>query len=74
MADGRREPIYPAAMKIERQVRSNRWLSLISAALSTLAFLGNCAAAELRVPAFTAYLDPNSEGAEVEAPGGITGW
>jgi hypothetical protein len=28
----------------------------------------------LRVPAFTAYLDPNPEGAEVSPEGGISGW
>ncbi|RPJ22723.1 MAG: DUF5077 domain-containing protein, partial [Planctomycetaceae bacterium] len=32
------------------------------------------AAAELRVPAFTAYLDPNVEGARVSARSGITRW
>jgi hypothetical protein len=32
------------------------------------------AAAELRVPAFTAYLDPDVEGARVSARRGITGW
>ena len=30
--------------------------------------------AELRVPAATAYLDPNPEGAQVSAKRGITGW
>jgi hypothetical protein len=30
--------------------------------------------AELRVPAFTAYLDPNPDGADVSARGGISGW
>ena len=32
------------------------------------------ARAELRVPAFTAYLEPNPEGAEVSEGDGITGW
>lgn len=32
------------------------------------------AGAELRVPAFTAYLDPDPDGASVEAPAGITDW
>jgi len=32
------------------------------------------AAAELRVPAFTAYLDPDVRGARVSARSGITGW
>jgi hypothetical protein len=31
-------------------------------------------AAELRVPAFTAYLDPDVEGARVSARRGVTGW
>ena len=32
------------------------------------------AAAELRVPAFTAYLEPDPDGANVSAPDGISGW
>jgi hypothetical protein len=36
--------------------------------------LGLQARAELRVPAFTAYLDPNPEGARVTSRSGITGW
>ena len=32
------------------------------------------AQAELRVPAFTAYIDPNPEGAEVSPENGVTGW
>jgi len=38
------------------------------------AFLHSHAFAELRVPAFTAYLDPDPDGASVESPSGITGW
>ena len=30
--------------------------------------------AELRIPAFTAYLDPNPEGARISERSGITGW
>jgi hypothetical protein len=30
--------------------------------------------AELRVPAFTAYLDPNPDGAEVSPEAGVSGW
>ncbi|MGA2244902.1 MAG: DUF3472 domain-containing protein [Verrucomicrobiota bacterium] len=33
-----------------------------------------CAQAELRVPAFTAYLAPDPDAAEVSAEAGITGW
>jgi hypothetical protein len=32
------------------------------------------ATAELRVPAFTAYLDPDVDGARVSPRSGITGW
>ena len=45
------------------------------------AWLGLClassvavAVAELRVPAFTAYLDPSPEGARVSEKNGIRGW
>src|SRR5438093_12904027 len=39
----------------------------------TLALL-SAAHAELRVPAFTAYLDPNPNGASVSEKSGLTGW
>src|SRR4051812_4310292 len=35
---------------------------------------GADAKAELRVPAFTAYLDPDPRGARVSESSGITGW
>ena len=38
-----------------------------------IAFSGAQASAELRVPAFTAYLDPDPDGARVESSG-ISGW
>ena len=38
------------------------------------AMLAMAARAELRVPAFTAYLDPNVDGARVSSRSGITGW
>lgn len=41
--------------------------------LLLLTFVVN-ARAELRVPAFTAYLDPNPNGARVSERSGITGW
>lgn len=44
-----------------------RILTLLS--ISTL-----LARAELRIPAFTAYLDPNPNGAQVSKDKGITGW
>jgi hypothetical protein len=44
-------------------------------ALSALLALAMSArAAELRVPAFTAYLEPNVDGARVSSRSGITGW
>ena len=40
-----------------------------------LAFnLGANVQGELRVPAFTAYLEPDPEGAEISEEAGITGW
>src|ERR1043165_1480350 len=48
-------------------------IPLIAAVCSAfLCARGN--SAELRVPAFTAYLDPNPEGARVSSRSGITGW
>lgn len=44
-----------------------------SALLALLAF-ANFARADLRVPAFTAYLDPNPDGAWVSDKSGITHW
>jgi len=42
---------------------------------ATLLFLAAVIArAELRVPAFTAYLEPNVDGAHVSSRSGITGW
>ena len=42
--------------------------------LTLILFLCSRAQAELRVPAFTAYLDPHPTGAEVSQRSGITGW
>jgi hypothetical protein len=44
---------------------------ILAAAAAGLALTGK---AELRVPAFTAYLDPNPEGARVSERRGVTGW
>jgi hypothetical protein len=44
-----------------------------SLSLAVLAALSLNAAAELRVPAFTAYLDPNPDGARVTNTG-ISDW
>lgn len=43
---------------------------LIAGAITTL----TAAAAELRVPAYTAYLEPNADGARVSQRGGVTRW
>src|SRR6476660_4635898 len=40
----------------------------------TILVTGSAAAAELRVPAGTAYLAPNANGAQVSLKRGITGW
>lgn len=42
--------------------------------LSLSLFAACCVQAELRVPAFTAYLDPDSGGARVSPGSGISGW
>jgi hypothetical protein len=39
-----------------------------------IALVGEISHAEMRVPAFTAYLDPRPEGARISARSGITGW
>ncbi|MEA3211623.1 MAG: hypothetical protein QOE70_4680 [Chthoniobacter sp.] len=46
--------------------------SLLLSALAATALAS--AHAELRVPAFTAYLDPNPNGASVSEKSGLTGW
>src|SRR5438045_2624845 len=45
----------------------------LAIALAAIGIL-NAAAEELRVPAFTAYLDPNPNGASVSEKSGVTGW
>jgi hypothetical protein len=44
------------------------------ALLATALPAADAPSAELRVPAFTAYLDPNPDGARVSSNSGITGW
>lgn len=39
-----------------------------------MGFLSATATAELRIPAYTAYLDPDARGARVSRRSGITGW
>ena len=46
-----------------------------SLTLTVFILLITCAArAELRVPAFTAYLEPEANGATVSEKTGVTGW
>jgi hypothetical protein len=52
--------------------RQGHSLMLAWAAVSLVSLTAS--AAELRVPAFTAYLDPDVEGARVSPRRGITGW
>jgi hypothetical protein len=49
-------------------------LAVAGALLATALPAADAPVAELRVPAFTAYLDPNPDGARVSANSGITGW
>ena len=51
---------------------SNR-TSLLWVALATLLLTPELRA-ELRIPAFTAYIHPNVNGARVSERGGVTGW
>jgi Domain of unknown function (DUF3472)/Domain of unknown function (DUF5077) len=54
--------------------RNSRSLALLQT-IAFLACMANTASAtELRVPAFTAYLDPDVRGARVSPRSGITGW
>ena len=47
------------------------WLAIGIALAGTVQGAGNAA---LRVPGFTAYLDPNPEGARVSSPSGVNRW
>ncbi len=53
-----------------RQTRITVSLLVLSVLAGSTILLG----AEVRVPAFTAYLAPNVRGARVSAKVGITGW
>ena len=49
--------------------------SRAAGAFLCLLLLGStCDAETLRVPGFTAYLDPNPDGARISARNGVTGW
>ena len=60
-----------SCFRCNRVGQVTRWLStpLLLAVVSLAS-----AQAELRVPAFTAYLDPDPEGASVSPHSGVTGW
>ncbi len=58
-------------MNVTRHIRDAKYcVSTVVLIICTAA----TAAAELRVPAFTAYLDPNVDGARVSARSGVTRW
>jgi hypothetical protein len=46
----------------------------VALVLAACALSGTFGFADLRIPAFTAYLEPDPEGATVQAPEGISGW
>jgi hypothetical protein len=54
--------------------RRNRFHAFVHVVVAFLGVLSGVSAGALRVPAFTAYLDPNVEGARVSRRSGITGW
>jgi len=49
-------------------------LSLLQMVAVLVLFMATVTAAELRVPAFTAYLDPNVDGARVSQHSGVSRW
>jgi len=58
-------------MDMKQQSRS---FTFVQAVASFVCIVSATSAAELRVPAFTAYLDPDVRGARVSPRSGITGW
>jgi len=54
--------------------RNSRSFALLQIITSMVSIASVASAAELRVPAFTAYLDPDTRGARVSPSSGITGW
>jgi hypothetical protein len=52
----------------------NHSLSLAHAVVVLVLFVATAAPAQLRAPAFTAYLDPNVDGARVSPRSGVTRW
>lgn len=56
-------------MRLCKDIRTAGTLLLLG-----LTLFADGAAAELRVPAYTAYLEPDPEGAQVSPRSGITGW
>jgi len=58
-------------MNMKRHIRDAKYCV---STIVLIAVAAAAAAAELRVPAFTAYLDPNVDGARVSQRSGITRW
>lgn len=54
--------------------RRRESLVLVCGVIALLATAVSASAEELRIPAFTAYLDPDVEGARVSEHSGVTGW
>jgi hypothetical protein len=54
--------------------RNNHSFAFVQAIASLVCIMSAASAAELRIPAFTAYLDPDVRGARVSRRSGITGW
>jgi len=54
--------------------RNSHSFALLQIIASLVGMVSAASAAELRVPAFTAYLDPDVRGARVSPRSGITGW
>jgi hypothetical protein len=54
--------------------RNIHYFALLQAITSLVGVVSMASAAQLRIPAFTAYLDPDVRGARVSTRSGITGW
>ena len=54
--------------------RNSQSFAFVQAIASLVVIMSAASAAELRIPAFTAYLDPDVRGARVSPRSGITGW
>ncbi len=54
--------------------RKECFFVFVQAVFALLTMVASASADELRVPAFTAYLDPDVDGARVSPRSGVTGW